>query len=237
MALHTRKNESDEAPGAPEWMVTFSDCMTLLLTFFVLLMSFSSFDDKTFRKLKVIFANALGSASKASRESKDSVVPMLQIIHTREHDDGSEKPTLVSGKKDQLMKETEPADFRRQKVFIIPSEEVFWARGTVISRKGRDTLTNVASYLSQVPGPVVISENEPQGRDRNGQYGLARAWAVTEYLTTTGGLNMRRFCLSAATTIADKNTDRNTQADSSATSPGTVERHVEIVLLERSVYD
>ena len=45
----------DEDPGAPEWMVTFSDCMTLLLTFFVLLLSFSSFDDDgVFRHLKVI---------------------------------------------------------------------------------------------------------------------------------------------------------------------------------------
>ncbi|MHC4104970.1 MAG: flagellar motor protein MotB, partial [Planctomycetota bacterium] len=47
MAREKKQVVEDEAPGAPEWMVTFSDCMTLLLTFFVLLLSFSSFDDKT----------------------------------------------------------------------------------------------------------------------------------------------------------------------------------------------
>ena len=46
----TRKPPVDDDPGAPEWMVTFSDCMTLLLTFFVLLLSFSSFDDKIYKQ-------------------------------------------------------------------------------------------------------------------------------------------------------------------------------------------
>ena len=51
MARRQEKPEPQHADGAPEWMVTFSDCMTLLLTFFVLLLSFSSFDDKVFWKL------------------------------------------------------------------------------------------------------------------------------------------------------------------------------------------
>ena len=62
MGRANKQVESDEAPGAPEWMVTFSDCMTLLLTFFVLLLSFSSFDDdKVFRHLKVIYSNAFAA--------------------------------------------------------------------------------------------------------------------------------------------------------------------------------
>ncbi len=48
MRHHNRQPELQKEQGAPEWMVTFSDCMTLLLTFFVLMLSFSSFDEKTF---------------------------------------------------------------------------------------------------------------------------------------------------------------------------------------------
>ena len=40
------------------WMTTFSDLVTLLLTFFVLLFSFTSMDDK---KLKISFQNFAGS--------------------------------------------------------------------------------------------------------------------------------------------------------------------------------
>ena len=38
-----RKKQEDEGPaGAPEWIVTFSDMVSLLVTFFVMLMSFST---------------------------------------------------------------------------------------------------------------------------------------------------------------------------------------------------
>ena len=37
-----KKKFEDEAPGTPEWLVTFTDLMSLLLTFFVLLLTFST---------------------------------------------------------------------------------------------------------------------------------------------------------------------------------------------------
>ena len=124
MARARKQVEEDEAPGAPEWMVTFSDCMTLLLTFFVLLLSFSSFDDKVFRKLKIIFMDALPSTSQSKEQSRDAVLPTQQIDMTPELREGSEKPTLLKGLDNNVREET-PADFRSRKVFSISSEEVF----------------------------------------------------------------------------------------------------------------
>ena len=40
-----RRKKEEKASGAPMWMVTFSDLVTLLLTFFVLLVSMATFDD------------------------------------------------------------------------------------------------------------------------------------------------------------------------------------------------
>ncbi|QDU70033.1 OmpA/MotB family protein [Engelhardtia mirabilis] len=37
--------EEEEPPGAPEWVVTFTDMISLLVTFFVLLMTFSSMEE------------------------------------------------------------------------------------------------------------------------------------------------------------------------------------------------
>jgi chemotaxis protein MotB len=50
----TKKKKKSEAPGAPAWMVTYSDMVTLLLTFFVLLLSMASMD-------KIKFSSAAGS--------------------------------------------------------------------------------------------------------------------------------------------------------------------------------
>ena len=74
MTHENKQVEEDEAPGAPEWMVTFSDCMTLLLTFFVLLLSFSSFDERIFKKLQMILREDLPKITKLEKRSKDSII-------------------------------------------------------------------------------------------------------------------------------------------------------------------
>lgn len=46
--------------GAPAWVVTFGDLMSLLLTFFVLLLSFSRMDDERFKELAGSLNEAFG---------------------------------------------------------------------------------------------------------------------------------------------------------------------------------
>ncbi len=60
MSLEDLEDDSPppEEPGAPAWMATFSDMATLLLTFFILLLSFANLDIENFRV-------ALGSVKEA----------------------------------------------------------------------------------------------------------------------------------------------------------------------------
>jgi len=55
-----RKPKKDEQGGTSAWMVTFSDLSTLLLTFFVLLLSMSSMDDRTLKSMFTNFTSACG---------------------------------------------------------------------------------------------------------------------------------------------------------------------------------
>ncbi|MHC4532621.1 MAG: flagellar motor protein MotB [Planctomycetota bacterium] len=231
--IHAGKQvEEDEAPGAPEWMVTFSDCMTLLLTFFVLLLSFSSFDDKVFRKLKIIFMKALPSVSQSSEQNRDAVLSTEQIDMTPELSEGSEKPTLLKGLDNNVREET-PADFRSRKVFSISSEKIFWGNGALISAEGRRIMAAMASFLEEVPSRVVICENGPTGKNGGDQLGLSRAWAVLEYLTSSQNLDKNWFSVSAGSTIAQEGLRSAGLSRASLKS----ERTLEIVLLERSIYD
>jgi chemotaxis protein MotB len=54
------KKVKKQAPGAPMWMVTFSDMVTLLLTFFVLLLSMANMDQIKFNAAADSLAGAFG---------------------------------------------------------------------------------------------------------------------------------------------------------------------------------
>ncbi len=45
MSRRRSKKAPAPAAGAPAWMVTYSDMVTLLLTFFVMLLAMANFDD------------------------------------------------------------------------------------------------------------------------------------------------------------------------------------------------
>ena len=54
------QEECECEEGAPAWVVTFGDLMSLLLTFFVLLLSFSRMDDERFKELAGSLKEAFG---------------------------------------------------------------------------------------------------------------------------------------------------------------------------------
>jgi flagellar motor protein MotB len=49
-----------EMPTAPGWLVTYGDIMSLLLTFFVLLISYSTIREEEFRRALSSFQEAVG---------------------------------------------------------------------------------------------------------------------------------------------------------------------------------
>lgn len=241
-----KQAEEDEPAGAPEWMVTFSDCMTLLLTFFVLLLSFSSFDDRIFRQLKAIFAEGLPAVAPNNKTDRDAFLPMMQIQATTELDEGSEKPTLDKGFRERTKEETQPANFHSRKVFLIESKRIFWGKGAAISSEGHNIMSLMASFLKEMSSRIVISENGPEDDDGDQQLGLTRAWTVLRYFATEQNLDKKRFSISATSTFARSSLTIPREMGAGQVSPKSAEpvnagqeheRMLEIVLLERSIYN
>lgn len=61
--VHRRRR----GPGQPAWLITFADLMTLLLTFFILLLSFSEIDADKYRAMIQSMAQAFGNQAVESR--------------------------------------------------------------------------------------------------------------------------------------------------------------------------
>ncbi len=219
MPREQRKVEEEPQAGAPEWMITFSDCMTLLLTFFVLLLSFAGFSEKTCKGIGNSFCNAPASVATKQKYEKDSMWRNQQVKHREKLTKGTEVRTLTEEDTGNYMKEDKPLDFRNLKVFTVPSTIVFWGSGSAITKTGHEILDAFVIFLKSTPNRVVISENGP---DAERTLGLSRAWTVLEYMTTKKGLDKNAFSITASSTI------RN---------PSKVQRMLEITLLERDIYE
>lgn len=57
-----RQRRKKQAAGAPNWIVTFADLATLLLTFFILLLSYSTMDVAKYKAMAGSLAGAFGSS-------------------------------------------------------------------------------------------------------------------------------------------------------------------------------
>jgi len=194
-----RKKPSDGAPSN-EWMVTFSDCMTLLLTFFVMLLSFSSFEQKNLTRV----FDGFEAASRASpfndpRPPTESFTPDEDMLLDRT-ENGAEfpsteriEPTRVPRAPMDPLSEDAYCDRR---VLSIPSDLLFWGRGNSLKPKAAALLGPVADFLRAMPCRVVIRETPGPGLTPS--LCLKRSIAVMKYLAESENLEAGRFAVSAA---------------------------------------
>lgn len=234
MASKDRQKPIEDEPGAPEWMVTFSDCMTLLLTFFVLLLSFSSFDNKVFQRMESAFNEGLSSVGVRLSQSDEAFVPTPRIMYDQDPEEGSEKPTVDGQYESNPSTSLDFMDFQDQKVFLVPSEDVFLGLGTRTSAHGRQMLADVATLLKAVPNRVIVSEHAIESDETvPDEIGLTRAWTIAQFLTDGEGVAKARLSITSAATV-----DAEALRDSglAAMNPGA-HRVVEIVIMERSTYN
>ncbi|MFO7931049.1 MAG: flagellar motor protein MotB [Desulfosalsimonas sp.] len=77
-----QKGKNDNGPSAPAWMVTYSDMVTLLLTFFVLMLSMAEMDRVKFEKAVVSLKGAFGMLQDQPEEQKknDMIIPEIEPI-------------------------------------------------------------------------------------------------------------------------------------------------------------
>jgi len=101
---------SDEAPpkkddgggGSPAWVMTFADLMSLLMCFFVLLLSFSNMDLLKFKQIAGSMKNAFG----VQREIKVTDAPKGTSFIARDFSPGRPTPTLVNELRQNTIDET-----------------------------------------------------------------------------------------------------------------------------------
>lgn len=88
----SEEHECEECEeGAPAWLATFADLMSLLMCFFVLLLSFSEMD---LRKYKQV-AGSMNMAFGVQRKIKSDTIPRGTSIIKQEFSPGKPEPTVM----------------------------------------------------------------------------------------------------------------------------------------------
>lgn len=84
--------EKQESAGVPAWVMTFADLMTLLMCFFVLLLSFSEMDVAKFKQLSGSMREAFG----VQAEIEVRTIPKGTSVIAQEFSPGKPEPTAMN---------------------------------------------------------------------------------------------------------------------------------------------
>lgn len=101
--------EEEDKPGIPAWVVTFADLMSLLMCFFVLLLSFSEIDAMKFKQI----AGELSKAFGVQRDVPALEIPMGTSPIFDKFSPGKPEPTPIDQVRQQTSEELPQLDTLR----------------------------------------------------------------------------------------------------------------------------
>ena len=193
--------------GSPKWLVTFADMVTLLLCFFVLLLSFANTDTIKFKEVLGSMRDAFGvqrevlelgkeggmelplkmesTASKSEAEKQR----LVNLLKTMVKEEGVEKNTLIipvrNGVRLEITELAGHAMFERGGTDLIPESQRL-LRKMIPTMKETIYKITVEGHSDNIPlrSPMFPS---------NWELSSARAGSVVRFFIQEGKLDSRRF--------------------------------------------
>lgn len=225
-----------ELPSREGWMTTFSDMVTLLITFFVLLISMSSMDDKKFKEAFGFFNSAMGPLEFVS-ERAIQAPPTIEgpSITKLGLDTTRLSRTLLraleaeglGGAGGRGISTVDVRETNRGLAILLGDEILFNPGSAELKGVAIPILSLVAKVIKDTKLLVSMEGHTDNTGDIAAKWkvSFARAMSVVDYFVYVSGISPTRFCVSGygpTRPVADNNT-----ADGRARN-----RRVEVVLLK-----
>lgn len=254
--MKRRKARRSQKSGAPKWMVTYSDMITLILVFFILLFSVSQIDSVKFDAVSESFRNRMIFDFYPSAVPMDNPTESSSHIESDKNSNEFESPTNVPDRHDveiddslgnliddveaflddQELNNVITASRTERGVILVLQESILFDPGeAVILDSGKPFLTKIGHLLKEIPNLVKVeghTDSTPMATYRypsNWELSGARASSVIRFLVQEYEFNMSRFSLAGfgeTQPVESNNSTENMQKN----------RRVEIVILdERNV--
>ncbi|HLR40987.1 MAG TPA: flagellar motor protein MotS [Virgibacillus sp.] len=253
--MKRRRIKRNKRGGAPKWMVTYSDMITLILVFFILLFSMSQIDLAKFEAISESFNNksilnysssavpskspaeGKGHLEKIPNESDMAVLKNETEDKSEENQDESLDRLLHDVKtylNDHDLNDAISANRTQRGVVLVLQERILFDAGeAAILDSGKSFLGEIGGLLSEMPNNVQVeghTDNRPITSllyPSNWELSGARAGSVTRYLIDQHHLEESRFTIVGYSDT--KPVEPNTSMENMRKN-----RRVEIVILEDS---
>lgn len=214
--MERRKQKIDK--GAPKWMVTFSDLMTLILVFFILLFSMSVVDATKFRAVAesfqqraifdfypslIPFENPAEDIS-VKKDPFEDVNDPFKDVRKKEKDSDNDLDQLII-EVQQFLEENQLNDVisasrdDRGVVLVLQERTLFESGEAQILEGAKPFLTKVGTLLETIPNLVKVeghTDSRPINTFRfpsNWELSGARASSVIRYMIDQSNIEPYRF--------------------------------------------
>jgi len=194
-----RKKTDERPPGAPGWMVTYGDLMSLLLTFFVLLLSFATLEERKVKEAISSLKGALGVLPQSRAERTRPDPRPVTIVKPARTEEIKEKVKKLRKELRNRGMESQVRVGQRDKGILnitLSSSLLFRSGSAELLESAYPALEEVADLLRlhmedydsdvRVEGhtdDVPISERLAQIFPSNWELSTARAMSVMRFLT------------------------------------------------------
>ncbi len=185
--------------GAPMWMVTFGDLMSLLLCFFVLLLSFSTTDPAMYKEV----AGSLEKAFGVQREDITLEIPKGIDIVSRDFNPPFSVDVILekikSAIKLELIKGEIDVEALNDRVILRLKDEITFPPGSdALLERSKPILDKIRAIIESVPGDISVeghTDDTPIAGafKSNWHLSAARAATVVTYLLRLHTIDPQRM--------------------------------------------
>jgi len=169
--MATRQREESGPPDVPAWILTYSDVITLLMTFFVLLLTFATDQVERFERMRIsLLGGNLGTGIVSNRTASldyDEIIWRERPRTARSSQRGSNMPPryidpalIAVGKGLKSLNEPDRQPFRKSHVLALPRDLLLDERGR-ITPAGARLLHAIAIRMRPLPYLLRIQAPTP----------------------------------------------------------------------------
>lgn len=235
-----RKKQEEHKAGAPEWLATYGDMVTLLLVFFVLLFSMSSVDSQKYKAVVQSLSGSLGVLDSGT------TVSLEQLVNNFPSDSPTDSPTEAeefSDMQEELQKILEDTELNGQVKLEINErgllirflDSVLFDSGKAdLKPQAMEIIDKISNILKETNKKITVeghTDNVPISTFKypsNWELSTTRAVNVVKYLIDKNYINPVR--LSAAGYA-----DQHPISDNKTVESRKNNRRVDMVILRSNV--